>query len=306
MRPKDRSLTVLIPLVLVALCSSLLTSCRGANDRRIGAVLPLTGSAAIWGQNARRGMDLALAELNASRPSVQRISVIYEDSRSDPASAVSALQKLITADQIQVVIGDIDSSSVLAMAPIANANKVVLLSPGASNPAISNAGEYIFRNWQSDALEGNVNAKFAYSTHGWRRMASLYVDNAYGVGLNTEFSRDFIAMGGAIVAQEGYPQGSTDLRASITRLLSYKFDALYLPGYPPEMVVALRQIKELGLSTPILSVQAFDDPEILKRAGTCCRGSLLFDTEAAERYISRFNILQSFLSRNLQSLPRCL
>lgn len=273
MRPKDRSITnTFVSVVLIGLCTALFTLCHRADDHRIGAVLPLTGSAAVWGQNARRGMDLAFTELNSSRTPAERISVIYEDSRSDPTSAVSALQKLITVDQIQVVIGDIDSSSVLAMAPIANANKVLLLSPGASNPAISNAGQFIFRNWQSDALEGNIDAKFAYSTRGWRQMATLYVDNAYGVGLNTEFSRDFVALGGKIVAQEGYPQGSTDLRASITRLLSDKFDALYLPGYPPEMVVALRQIKELGLSTPTLSVQAFDDPEILKRAGSAAEG----------------------------------
>ena len=240
---------------------------------RIGAVLPLTGSAAVWGQNAQRGMDLALDELNAARPASQKLSILYEDSRSDTNAAVSALQKLISSDRVEVVIGDIASSAVLAMAPIAEKNKVLLLSPGASNPEISKAGEYTFRNWQSDALEGQVGARFAYSERRWRRVATLFVSNAYGTGLNQEFTAAFSGLGGTIVGSETFNQGAVDLRAQITRLKENgRFDAVYLAGYPPEMAVALKQMKQLGLSTPILSVQAFDDPEIFSRAGRAAEG----------------------------------
>jgi branched-chain amino acid transport system substrate-binding protein len=250
-------------------------SCRDPGTRAdftVGAVLPLTGSAAVWGQNARRGMELAIDELNSSRPPGKQLSVIYEDSRSDAKSANTALQKLISANHVNVVIGDIASSSVLAMAPIAEASKVVLLSPGASSPDISNAGDFVFRNWQSDALEGRVDADFAYNVKRWRRIATLYVSNAYGTGLHKEFSSAFAALGGEVVMSESFAQGSVDLRAQITRLRSKTFDALYLPGYPPEMAVALKQMRELGLNVPTLSVQAFDDPEILARAGQAAEG----------------------------------
>lgn len=240
----------------------------------IGAVLPLTGSAAVWGINARRGIELALTELNAKKTPTQRISVIYEDSRSDSQSAVSALRKLITADHVPAVVGDIASSSVLAMAPVAESSKVVLLSPGASNPKISDAGEFIFRNWQSDALEGRVDAEFAWTDRHWRRMATLYVGNAYGTGLNDEFTRAYHALGGIVVAEESFDQGATDLRAQITRLRQQHFDALYLPGYPPEMALALKEMAELRLAGSVLSVQAFDDPEIVARAGAAANGVL--------------------------------
>lgn len=238
----------------------------------IGAVLPLTGSAAVWGINARRGIDLALTELNAKRTPSQRVTVIYEDSRSDSQSAVSALRKLITADHVPAVVGDIASSSVLAMAPVAESSNVVLLSPGASNPKISDAGRFIFRNWQSDALEGRVDAEFAWADRHWHRMATLYVSNAYGTGLNEEFTRAYKSLGGTVVAEESFDQGATDLRAQITRLRQQHFDALYLPGYPPEMALALKEMAELRLAAPILSVQAFDDPEILARAGAAANG----------------------------------
>ena len=240
---------------------------------QIGAVLPLTGSAAVWGQNAKMGMDLAAAEINTGGGVKGRlISIIYEDSQSEPRVATSALQKLISTLRVQVVIGDIASSSVLAMAPIAERNKVVLLSPGASNPDISNAGDFIFRNWQSDALEGEVDAHYAFSTLGWRNVACLFVNNGYGAGLTKVFTEKFKTAGGRIVAEESFVQDATDLRAQISRVAAAKPDGVFMPGYPPEMATALKQMKETGVKLPILSVQAFDDPEILARAGDAAEG----------------------------------
>ena len=182
----------------------------------IGAVLPLTGSAAVWGQNAKMGMDLAASEINAKGGvNGHPISVLYQDSQSEPSVATSALQQLISVHHVQVVIGDIASSSVLAMAPIAMKNQVVLLSPGASNPDISKAGDFIFRNWQSDALEGEVDAQYAFSKLGWKKVACLYVNNGYGAGLEKVFADKFKAAGGQIVAEESFPQGATDLHAQI-------------------------------------------------------------------------------------------
>jgi branched-chain amino acid transport system substrate-binding protein len=245
----------------------------GRTAIRIGSVLPLTGSAGVWGQNAKMGMDLALEEIRTSGGIKGReLVVLYEDSQSDPKVATSALQKLITSDRVQVVIGDIASSSVLAMAPIAERNKIVLLSPGASNPDISNAGDFIFRNWQSDALEGQIDARYAFSTLKWKRVVCLYVNNAYGAGLSKVFTETFTALGGKIVAQESFSQGATDLRAQITRVGAAKPDGIFMPGYPPEMATALKQMRETGVRFPVLSVQAFDDPEIVNRAGQAAEG----------------------------------
>lgn len=262
-------------LIAALWCGSVAAETRPPNPIQIGAVLPLTGSAAVWGQNAKRGMELALQEINANGGiNGRKLAVLYEDSQSDPKAATSALEKLIASAHVPTVIGDIASSSVLAMAPIAERNQVVLLSPGASNPDISDAGSFIFRNWQSDALEGEIDARHAFSVLGWRRVACLYVNNAYGAGLNKVFTEKFRAMGGEIAAEESFLQGATDLRAQIGRVGAAKPDGVYMPGYPPEMAVALKQMKETGVHLPLLSVQAFDDPEILERAGQAADGVL--------------------------------
>jgi len=86
------------------------------------------------------------------------------------------------------------------------------------------------------------------------------------------FSARFKALGGTVVANEAISQGATDVRAQITRLLGTDLDGVYMPGYPPEMAVALKQMRELGTQFQVLSVQAFDDPEIIQRAGVAAEG----------------------------------
>lgn len=262
-----------VVLVALVVAGFLLVRQRNGEVWKVGAVLPLTGSAGVWGQNAKMGVDLALDEINSQGGvNGHPVKVLYEDSQSDAKSATTALQKLITIDRVPVVIGDIASSSVLAMAPIAERNKTVLLSPGASNPKITDAGEFIFRNWQSDALEGAVDARFAFDVLKWKQVAVLYVNNGYGSGLASVFVKVFKDKGGSVIAQEAFEQGATDMRVQIAKVAEIKPDGVYMPGYPPEMATVLKQMRETAVSLPILSVQAFDDPEILKRAGNAAEG----------------------------------
>ncbi|HET6454424.1 MAG TPA: ABC transporter substrate-binding protein [Armatimonadota bacterium] len=267
----------LMVIVLVILAGLVLWLVKAPNPDskgsiKIGAVLPLTGSAAPYGKNAQRGIELALAEING-RGGVQSkpLQVMFEDSKTDPKEAVGALNKL-HSQGINFIIGDINSSGVLAMAPIAEREKILLLSPGASNPKISSAGDFIFRNWHSDALEGQVDADYAHTKLHWKRAAVLYVNAAYGAGLASTFKKVFEDHGRDVVAYEAYAQDAADMREQITKILSANPDGLYLPGWPKEMSVALRQLKQLGWNKLILSAQGFDDPLVLKLAGPAAEG----------------------------------
>lgn len=246
---------------------------RQADTIMLGAILPLSGSAAPYGQNAQRGIDLAVSEINANNGvNGKQVVVLYEDSKTEPKAAVAALHKLFNATGVRYIIGDINSTGLLAMSPIAERNKILLLSPGASNPKISDAGDYIFRNWHSDALEGQIDAEYAFNSLHWKTAAVLYVNAAYGAGLAGTFKKTFAALGGRIVAYEAYAQDATNMREQISKILTVKPDGLYLPGWPKEMAVALKQLKELGSTIPILSAQGFDDPSILKLAGDAAEG----------------------------------
>jgi branched-chain amino acid transport system substrate-binding protein len=243
------------------------------HDLRIGAILPLTGDAAVWGQNVKKGIDLALAELNAAGGVRGRqLFVVYEDSQGLPRIAVTALNKMIDADHVPAIIGDVASSSVLSMAPIAEKQQVVLLSPGASNADITTAGQFVFRNWHSDSAEGKYLANVAHDRLQKRRLAIIYVNNAYGKGLEQVFSKRFKDLGGTIATSEAFAQNATDFRAQLLRIKNSDCDGIFMPGYPKEMPEVLKQARELALRRQFLCPSAFEDQQSIDLAGTAAEG----------------------------------
>jgi branched-chain amino acid transport system substrate-binding protein len=259
---------------------------------KIGAVLPLTGDAAKYGQAAKKGIELALRDIN-DRGGINgvKVSVVYEDSQGTPKGAVSALQKLITTDKVPAVIGDLLSSNTLAMAPIANRSKVVVLSPTSSAPKITEAGDYIFRNCASDTFEGTVMAEFVYDKLKITRVAIIYINNDYGVGIRDVFKKTFSAKGGTIVAEEAFPQGATDFRNQIAKVKATKPQAVYIVGYR-ELGQLLKQAAELGIKSQFLSTVMFEDPEILKVAGKAAEGVIYsaraYDPDGKDEHIQKF------------------
>lgn len=157
------------------------------------------------------------------------------------------------------------------MAPIAESNKVILISPGASNPDISRAGDFIFHTWQSDNLEAKFDADYTFKVLNWKSISTIYVRNAYGRGLSDTFKKRFQ---GKTILEEPFDQGQKDFRDIIAKLKSNKLDGIYLPGYPQEMGFFLKQLREHHILIPVLSTQAFDDSIVLKYAKEAAEGVL--------------------------------
>jgi branched-chain amino acid transport system substrate-binding protein len=275
--PRDRraptiaaASAAVLPLVL-ALCAC---SRPPLEPIDVGVLVPLTGSLSVWGVNTERGIRLAAEHVNAAGGvDGRRIRLLVEDSECKPETAVTVLRGWTARGDVPVVLGAICSSDVLAMAPIAERGEVVILSTGASNPAISDAGEFVFRNWPSDRIQGELTADYAYG-RGLRNVAILFVDNAYGRGLEAVFGEHFGALGGALAVtpSESYTEGDGDFRAQLSRIAGSGADALYLPAYTREYPLILAQARELGLEIPIVASETFDDPATIERSGAAAEG----------------------------------
>ena len=111
----------------------------------VGVLVPLTGAAASYGENARKGAELALKEFSARHINLH-IDLRIEDFRGEAAVGNSAATKLIDLDHVVAIMGDVTSGVTLAVAPQANEQHIPLVSPGASSPNITDAGEYVFRD----------------------------------------------------------------------------------------------------------------------------------------------------------------
>ena len=119
---------------------------KDTDDIVLGEVGSLTGAEAAFGISTRNGIELALEEANAAGGvKGKKVRVIVYDDQSKPEEAASATTRLITQDKVKLVLGEVASSNSLAMAPICQANKVPMISPSSTNPAVTEQGDYIFR-----------------------------------------------------------------------------------------------------------------------------------------------------------------
>ena len=262
---------VLMILIGILVVSSfiLMSSCSKKEDViTIGAILPLTGDGAQYGEEDKNGFELALSEYEGSN----QIKIIYEDDKGTSSGGVNAFNKLYSVDKVPVIIGLMYSSVALSVAPLGDENKVVLFSTTASSPELTNAGDYFFRNWPSDVFEGKEIAEFTFNKLNLRKGAIFTVNLDYGVGLKKVFKNVFESLGGEITKVEYYNQGDSDFKTQLKKIQAVNPDFIYLPGYYNEIGQLLKQAKELGIKAQFISCVGFDNPKILEIAGNAAEG----------------------------------
>ncbi len=261
-------------IVFVLCCLILLSSCGSKSDDQltVGVLVPLTGEAAVLGKEVQQAVQLAADNYNAI--SDEEISVVFEDSRCFGKDAVSAFHKLVSINRVQAIVGPLCSSETLAIAPLAELNKVVVVSPASTNPSISLAGEYIFRVIPSDALQGKAGADLVWKS-GLKSGAVLYVQNDYGVGLKDVFKFRLKELGGVLLAEEGYVQGSSDFRTQIAKIKEKNPEFVYLVSLPGEGGLILKQLREMQLGVSVFGAEGIRDPSVIKVAGEAAEGLVI-------------------------------
>ena len=219
---------------------------------KIGLVAPMTGEAASYGEAAFGGATLAVKEINdAGGIKGRKIELVVEDDRCSSAGA-NAISKLVSIDNVTAFIGPVCSASAGPGLPIAQNDKTPVIIIGASAPALTKIGDYIFRNYPSDTFQGKFAAEFVYNTLGKKKTAVIFVKNDWGQGIRDIFVERYKQLGGEIVYDEGVIQDATDLKTQITKAKTTNPDILYFPVYPKNGVAGLKQIKQLGLTATVV------------------------------------------------------
>ncbi len=247
------------------------------NSVNIGSILPLTGERSSVGISAKNGIKLAVEEINASAYLGNKsISLFIEDSKGIPANSLSSFEKLTTANDVIAIIGPLGSSEVLSIAPKAEQRKIVIMTPAASSPLITEAGDYIFRNVASDLYEATLMADAVVNTFKKDRVAIAYINNDYGNGVSKKFAEGLKRNGRDLIISEAYEEGRTDFRTVILKLKKANPDAIYIVGYK-EIAYFIKQLKEQGINSSLFTTAIFEDPEIISIAGNSAEG-IIFTT----------------------------
>jgi len=286
-------------VVSLALCALACGARKSGDSIVVGHVASMTGDTATFGRSADQGIRMAIEELNTGGGVLgKKLEVVTEDDRSVTEEARSAAQKLIQRDQVIALLGEVASSRSLAAAPEAQRAKVPMISPGSTNPKVTEVGDYIFRACFIDPFQGAVMARFATDELHAKRFAILFdFKQDYSVGLAEFFRETVKKSGGEIVADERYTSGDIEFRAQLTTIRAASPDVIFVPGYYTELGLIAKQARELGISVPLLGGDGWDSEKTLEIGGDAVEGYFFSTHYAADSDNPR---VQEFVKRFTQ------
>ena len=222
------------------------------------------------------GVLMAAAQLNQDGGiNGRRIDVVIEDDRGSPEEAARKTAKLIDQDKVVAIIAGGTSGNSSAAAPKAQSSRIPLISPSSTDPAVTQAGDYIFRTCFVDSFQGEVMATFAANTLKAKKAAILFDFNSpYGRGLTEFFELSFRKLGGDIVKQS-YTQGDSDFKGQLSAIKAAEPDVIYIPGYYGGVARIAKQARAFGLEQPLLGGDGWDAPELWQLGGDALNGSYI-------------------------------
>lgn len=272
------------------------TNSSGKTDAKgellLGLYTSMTGGTASFGKSTNSGVSMAIAEANASGGVLGRqIRVQLEDNGGKPDQAVTAVQKLISSDNVVAVLGDVASSNSLAAGPVCQNAKVPMLSPSSTNPKVTQIGDYVFRTCFIDPFQGTVCARFAQKNLK-ANTAAVFIDSKsdYSQGLAKYFIEEF-GKTGKIVSTQYYSAGDNDFRAQLTNIKPKNPDVLFIPGYYTEVGAIALQARELKMKQPLLGGDGWDSPKLISIGKDAVQGAYFsthYSSESNDPRVKKF------------------
>ncbi|HEY9063068.1 MAG TPA: ABC transporter substrate-binding protein [Pseudobacteroides sp.] len=281
---KQRFLVSILAVITATLV--LFTGCtqtsKPQNEIKIGLNYELSGAAASYGQDTLNGILMALDEINAAGGVLgKQITYVKLDNKTDPAESTSVATRLATKENVSVILGPATTGATKASIPVADKNKVPLISASATADDVTvdakGLKEYAYRICFNDSFQGTVMANFATKNLNAKN-AVVLMDNSsdYGKGLAKTFTETFTKNGGAIAAQEAFVKDEKDFSAILTKIKDKAFDILLIAGYYNEAGLIIKQARALGIDKPVLGGDGLDSPVLGELAGKTALNKVYF------------------------------
>ncbi len=244
-------------------------------DVKIAVAGPFTGQLASFGEQLKRGAEMAVKDLNANGGvNGEKVVLVYGDDQCDPKQAVSVANSLVN-EGVAFVAGHFCSSSSIPASDVYNEEGIPMITPASTNPALTEKGyEAVYRVCGRDDQQGSVAGKYVATKHAKDNVAIIHDKTAYGKGLADEMRKALNAAGKTEAMYEPITAGEKDYSALISKLKANKINVLYLGGYHPEGGLIVRQAKEQGLKIQLISGDALNSLEFGSIAGPAGDGTI--------------------------------
>ncbi len=250
---------------------------RSGPDIKIGVIAELSGDLPAVGESCKKAAELAINEINESggvkvAGTHHLLRLVIEDGEGKADASVAAAERLIDQEGVLAIIGPNASSGAVPAAAVAEAKKVLLVSPWSTAPRLTRddtgkTRRFVYRACYSDEFQARALAKFATGYIKATKVAILYNPESEAPKAQAELmKKELEARGAQVVAMETYAAGTTDYSAQMKKIAEASPDLVYLPSYYVEVPEQLEQARAAGIKAPFLGSDNWGNPELLKNA----------------------------------------
>ena len=254
---------------LISLLVVLAVASEAAAEIVIASAAPMTGARAWSGEETRRGVELAVADLNAGGGLLgQQLRLIAGDDAGDPAQAVALAQRLVD-EGVALVVGHRTSDASIAASAVYAEAPLIQITPASTNPRLTEQGfDNVFRICGRDDNQGRQAGEYLARTHAGQRIGIIHDGSIYGRGL-AERTRETLHAKGVTETWSGtYRPGQRDFSSQIDKFVEHGLEVLYLGGYSSEAGLIMRQVRERGLDLQLISGDALHNVDFWMVSGS--------------------------------------
>ncbi|MFD1554214.1 branched-chain amino acid ABC transporter substrate-binding protein [Paraburkholderia silviterrae] len=248
---------------------------------KIGVASPLTGGGAAYGKDIENGVRMAVDEANASHPTIGGKAVKFvvdsQDDQSDPRVSVQVAQRLVD-DHVAVVVGHFNSGTTLPASQIYAKAGIPMITPAATNPAITQAGfGTVYRVIATDSQNAGNAGAYAAAVSKAKRIAIIDDRTAFGQGEADEFAKAVKANGGTIVDREFTNDKAVDFSAQLTAIKGHNPDLVFFGGLDTQAAMLVKRMRQLGIKAQFLAGGGVKDANFIKIAGDAANGAAVWE-----------------------------
>ncbi|MDI6615147.1 MAG: branched-chain amino acid ABC transporter substrate-binding protein [Syntrophaceae bacterium] len=262
---------------ILVVCGVFLITGRGiaADTIKLGVAGAHSGDLASYGLPSVKAAELVVRDINAKGGVLGReVVLLVEDDVCKPEVATNTATKLLSQG-VHVVMGHICSGATKAALAIYKAENIICMSPSATNPPLTQSGEYptFYRTIASDDAQARLEVDYAINVLKAKKIAVLHDKGDYGKGL-AEFAKAFIEQDSRaeVVLYEGVTPGAVDYSAVVQKIKRFKADAVIFGGYHPEASKIVMQMRKKRMDTAFISDDGVKDDTFIKVAGAFAEG----------------------------------
>lgn len=284
---------------------------------KIGINAPMTGDIPKVGEGSKFAAQMWLEDIKAAGGlevggKKYPVELVIEDNESKAESAVKVNTKMITEDEVLVIVGPQSSKQAIPAGEVANNYKTPMISPWSTNPDTTKDRPFVFRGCFLDPFQGPVLANFIKEEFGFTKAAVLYdVASDYPKGLAEFFKEAWEKLNGAgsVVAFESFTTKDADFSSQLTKIIKSGAEVLFTPQYYNEVALIVQQAHELGWNKPIVGSDSWGSAETVELCGKDCYG-LFFSTHyaaagakgATKAFIDRYNKKHGYVPDDVGAL----